>query len=182
MRLLFDHNMPVSAADAFRENGHEVIFLKDVLPPDSKDPIVAATAEINEAVLVTFDRDFKKMASRISRGQARRFRNLSKMGAVIHPQGQPPSRAGRGRAMRWSAKCLKPACGFRKLCHLLSLNSKLRKRLETSECICRLAMPCPRRRRPAAGLTFAPIGAKILTPLRCLTAILKCVRTNPLGD
>lgn len=79
MRLLFDHNMPVSAADAFRENGHEVIFLKDVLPPDSKDPIVAATAEINEAVLVTFDRDFKKMASRISRGQARRFRNLSKI-------------------------------------------------------------------------------------------------------
>jgi predicted nuclease of predicted toxin-antitoxin system len=53
-----------------------VILLRDRIPSDSPDALVAAVAEANKAVLVTFDPDFKALASRIGVGR-RRFATLS---------------------------------------------------------------------------------------------------------
>jgi Domain of unknown function (DUF5615) len=58
--------------------GHEVIRLRDILPTSSPDPIVATVAEVNDAILVSFDKDFKALAPRIGIGR-QRFRKLSRV-------------------------------------------------------------------------------------------------------
>ncbi|MGH6804871.1 MAG: DUF5615 family PIN-like protein [Methyloceanibacter sp.] len=79
MRVLLDQNVPDSVAEAFRENGHEVIFLRNILPPDSPDQIVADVSEAEGAVLVSCDGDFQRIAPRIPIGQRRRFARLSRV-------------------------------------------------------------------------------------------------------
>jgi predicted nuclease of predicted toxin-antitoxin system len=61
-----------------RAAGHEVIFLRQELAPNSPDPLVAAVAEMNEAVLVSLDSDFSTLAPRAGIGR-RRFRRLSRI-------------------------------------------------------------------------------------------------------
>lgn len=64
----------------FLENhGHKVIRLRDVLPTDSPDPLVAKVAQENEAILVSHDGDFKVIAPRIPMGERSRFRKLSRI-------------------------------------------------------------------------------------------------------
>lgn len=67
IRFFIDHNVPVSVGETLRDLGYEVIFLRDVLPTDSPDPLVAQTAQIHNAVLVSLDRDFdaKRAAKQI---------------------------------------------------------------------------------------------------------------------
>jgi predicted nuclease of predicted toxin-antitoxin system len=71
--------VPDSVGHALRDAGHEVIFLREQLAPNSPDPLVAAVAEMNEAVLVSLDSDFKTLAPRAGVGKAR-FRTLSRIG------------------------------------------------------------------------------------------------------
>ena len=42
--------------------GHEVIYLEDALAKGSSDQLVATSAQENEAVLIAFDGDMKKLA------------------------------------------------------------------------------------------------------------------------
>jgi predicted nuclease of predicted toxin-antitoxin system len=79
MRLLLDHNVPDSVAGVFRERGHTVQFVRDILPTDSPDQLVAAVSEQEGAILVSCDRDFKQIAPRIPRGARARFRKLSRI-------------------------------------------------------------------------------------------------------
>lgn len=80
MRLLLDQNVPDSVATVFRNRGHAVLHLREVVAPDSPDEIVAAVSEIEEAILVSSDGDFDKMiAPRIPDGQKRRYRKLSRI-------------------------------------------------------------------------------------------------------
>ena len=65
-------------ARALRDAGHEVVLLREVIAPDSADPIVAATAEAGNAILVSLDKDFKRLAARTSVG-IRQFRKLSRV-------------------------------------------------------------------------------------------------------
>jgi predicted nuclease of predicted toxin-antitoxin system len=58
--------------------GHEVIFLRQELAPNSPDPLVAAVAEMNDAVLVSLDSDFQTLAPRAGIGR-RRFQRLSRI-------------------------------------------------------------------------------------------------------
>lgn len=53
--------------------------MRDVLPTDTPDPIVAKTAQDSDAILLTHDGDFKTVAPRVSFGQRSRFRKLSKV-------------------------------------------------------------------------------------------------------
>jgi hypothetical protein len=78
LKFLTDNCVPDSVGRALADAGHEVIRLRDILPKDSPDPIVASVAELNDAVLVSFD-NFKTLAPRIGVGQ-RRFRKLSRIG------------------------------------------------------------------------------------------------------
>jgi hypothetical protein len=79
LKFLTDNCVPDSVGRALIEAGHEVILLRDILPTNSADPLVARVAELNGAILVSFDRDFKTLAPRIGIGQ-QRFRRLSRIG------------------------------------------------------------------------------------------------------
>jgi predicted nuclease of predicted toxin-antitoxin system len=76
MRFFIDQNVPDSVGRFLAERGYEVVLLRERIPTDSPDALVAAVAEANNAILVTFDPDFKALASRIGIGR-RRFARLS---------------------------------------------------------------------------------------------------------
>lgn len=59
--------------------GHEVILLRERLATDAPDPVVATVSEMNDAILISMDGDFRELAPRIGIGK-RRFRRLSRIG------------------------------------------------------------------------------------------------------
>jgi predicted nuclease of predicted toxin-antitoxin system len=79
LRLLFDHNVPDRVAAVFRDRGHTVLLLRDIMPIDSPDPVVATVADMEGAVLVSCDHDFDAIAPRILKGMRTRFRRLSRI-------------------------------------------------------------------------------------------------------
>jgi predicted nuclease of predicted toxin-antitoxin system len=52
------------------------VFLREKIATNTPDPLVAAVAEANDAILVSLDADFRKLARRYGVA-GRRFRNLS---------------------------------------------------------------------------------------------------------
>jgi len=76
---MLDNNVPDSVGAVLREHGHVVIHVRDILPIDSSDPLVATVSEEDNAVLVSCDRDFKFIAPRIPKGKRSRFRKLSRI-------------------------------------------------------------------------------------------------------
>lgn len=80
MLVFLDHCVPDSVADVFKTYGHKVIFLREWLPIDSPDALVATVSENEGAVLVTVDGDFRKhVAPHIPRGARARFRKLNQI-------------------------------------------------------------------------------------------------------
>jgi hypothetical protein len=61
------------------DRGHTVVRLRDVLPTDSPDPLVARYAEQIEAILISHDGDFRTIAPRIPKGARSRFKKLSRV-------------------------------------------------------------------------------------------------------
>jgi predicted nuclease of predicted toxin-antitoxin system len=53
--------------------------VKDILPTDAPDQLVATVSEVEGAILVSIDRDFQKIAPRIPFGERRRFQTLSRI-------------------------------------------------------------------------------------------------------
>ena len=90
IKFFVDHCVPDSAGRAFSDAGHEVVFLRTQLAPNSPDPLVAAVAEMNDAVLVSLDSDFKTLAPRAGVGR-QRFRKLSRI-AIKCTEPQAPAR------------------------------------------------------------------------------------------
>lgn len=80
IRFFIDHCVPDSVGDVLRAAGHEVILLRERIAPDSPDPLVAAVSEMNGAVLISLDSDFRTLLPRVARGERRRFRTLSRIG------------------------------------------------------------------------------------------------------
>lgn len=79
MRFFIDECVPHSEGRVLEAAGHEVVFLREAIPPGSPDPLVAAVSESNNAVLVSNDTDFRKLVPR--KGvSVRRFRRLSRIG------------------------------------------------------------------------------------------------------
>ncbi len=76
---MLDEMVPVSVAGILKQNGHTAEFIRDYTPPGSPDPLVATVSQELEAVLVSFDGDFEKIAPRVPVGQQRRFKRLSRI-------------------------------------------------------------------------------------------------------
>jgi len=76
MRFFVDQCVPESVAKTLEIHGHEAIRLRERIAPDSPDTLVAAVSEANDAILVTMDGDFRKIASSHGVG-SRRYRRLS---------------------------------------------------------------------------------------------------------
>ena len=66
--LLIDENVPESVTDLFRERGHAVQLVRELLLSGSPDPIIAAVADRMGAVVVTWDRDFNRLIQRVPKG------------------------------------------------------------------------------------------------------------------
>ncbi len=77
MKFLLDHCVPASVERVLVAAGHVGIWVKDILPTDAPDEVVATAAENSDAVLVSMDKDFKKIAPRVPVGHRTRFRRLS---------------------------------------------------------------------------------------------------------
>lgn len=66
-------------AEVFRKHLHTVVLLREIMPADSPDPVVAAVGDMDEAILVSCDHDFDSIAPRILKGMRARFRRLSRI-------------------------------------------------------------------------------------------------------
>ena len=66
-RVLLDENVPKTVGDVFASAGHKVIWHKDVLRPGAVDDLVAAAAMIEDAILVSIDRDMKQRTGHYGR-------------------------------------------------------------------------------------------------------------------
>ena len=63
MTFLFDQDVPEDLTYLLRELNHEVVRLRDVLPPDASDATVLQFAHERECLLMTCNRDdFLKLA------------------------------------------------------------------------------------------------------------------------
>ncbi len=62
LNLLIDENVPASVAEFFASRGHNVRFVRDLLPAGTADPVVATIGDKLSAIVVTWDRDFDKLA------------------------------------------------------------------------------------------------------------------------
>ena len=79
MKFILDENVPVSAREALEDGGHTVELIIDHTARGSTDPVVATVSEHLDAVLVSFDGDFRKIAPRAPWGARSRYRKLSKI-------------------------------------------------------------------------------------------------------
>ena len=58
LSFLADQCVSFSIIQALRDEGHEVLCLKDLMPPDSADPAVIAKAQDLDAILLSLNGDF----------------------------------------------------------------------------------------------------------------------------
>ena len=58
LRFFADHCISNYLVDALRGAGHDVLRLRDHIPTDSPDPVVIATAQELDCVLVSLNGDF----------------------------------------------------------------------------------------------------------------------------
>ncbi len=63
MRLLVDENVPAAAVDALRAAGHDVAWVR-IDGPGSTDEAVLAWASREARTVLTFDKDFGRLAFR----------------------------------------------------------------------------------------------------------------------
>ena len=67
-------------AECFREHGHEVVYVRHILPRGTADTIVSVSGDIMGAVRVTWDKDYRMLPRRAAEvGQKTRFQRLSRI-------------------------------------------------------------------------------------------------------
>jgi predicted nuclease of predicted toxin-antitoxin system len=79
MHFLLDENVPHAVAEMLDRHGYRAEFIRDYVPRGASDPLVATLSQDLQAILVSFDGDFERIAPRIPYGQRRRFRRLSRI-------------------------------------------------------------------------------------------------------
>lgn len=73
--FLADHNVPESVCRFLEERGHDVVRVRDIMPVDSPDPVVAQAAMDADRLLISWDKDFNDQ--RLAKP---RFATLSRIG------------------------------------------------------------------------------------------------------
>jgi predicted nuclease of predicted toxin-antitoxin system len=79
MNLLVDENVPDSVAVFFASRGHQVQFVRDLLPASTPDPVIAKVGDKLSAIVVTWDPDFKRIVRRVPVGNRTAFRRLGRI-------------------------------------------------------------------------------------------------------
>ncbi|NJS13543.1 MAG: DUF5615 family PIN-like protein [Sphingopyxis sp.] len=76
MKFMLDENVPAAVAEFLVSDGHEVMFSRDAVGEGEPDPVVALAAQVNEAILISHDRDMSRIQRQLSAGNAARFPKL----------------------------------------------------------------------------------------------------------
>ena len=78
MKLLIDENVPASVTRLFEDRGHDVVHALDLFLPGEKDEVLAAVADREEAIVVTWNaKDFRAITARKApKGTRAKLRNL----------------------------------------------------------------------------------------------------------
>lgn len=63
MRILADENFPLVAVESLQQQGHDVIWIRTDAP-GSSDRVILARAQVENRIIVTFDKDFGELAFR----------------------------------------------------------------------------------------------------------------------
>jgi predicted nuclease of predicted toxin-antitoxin system len=79
MKLLIDENVPNSVVEFLRERGHEIHLVREKLPAGTPDPVIAVIGDRLSAIVVSWDKDFERLVSRVPHGNKTRFRNLGRI-------------------------------------------------------------------------------------------------------
>ena len=79
MVLLIDENVPNSVVEFFKERGHEIHLVRERLPAGTPDPVIAVIGDRLSAIVVSWDRDFQRLVTRIPHGNKMRFRRLGRI-------------------------------------------------------------------------------------------------------
>jgi predicted nuclease of predicted toxin-antitoxin system len=75
--VLLDEGTPIAVAEPFVSRGHYVIYHREVMDSGAKDDVVAATAILNNAILVAVDADMKRLVRRFgSPNNSERYKRL----------------------------------------------------------------------------------------------------------
>jgi predicted nuclease of predicted toxin-antitoxin system len=124
IRFFIDENVPDSVAVVLRNRGHSVTLLRDVIPKASPDPLVASTALLNRAVLVSFDRDFDQ-----KRAEAQIGHRHNKLSRIILKCREPEAASRIGIALtlieaEWRHMRSKAATQQRMIVEVLGLGIK----------------------------------------------------------
>lgn len=76
---MLDENVPVAVAVTLRGGGHEVILSVEAVAPGAPDPIVATAAQEAECILLSHDRDMRRLERAFSEGVQGRYPRLSRI-------------------------------------------------------------------------------------------------------
>jgi uncharacterized protein DUF5615 len=80
MTLIIDECVPASVAQFFRDRGHDVYLVTDILGGGVPDPVVAWAGNEKQAIIITWDSDFQQLISRIPKGGGRnRYRKCGRI-------------------------------------------------------------------------------------------------------
>ena len=79
MRFLIDNNVPTAVAVYLRSLGHDVALVREELTEDAPDPLVATTAMEQKRVLVSHDKDMKRIERKISTTWIERYPKLCRV-------------------------------------------------------------------------------------------------------
>jgi predicted nuclease of predicted toxin-antitoxin system len=63
MKLLANENFPLDAVEALRQSGHDIVWIRTE-SPGIDDQQVLAIAQVEQRLLLTFDKDFGELAFR----------------------------------------------------------------------------------------------------------------------
>jgi hypothetical protein len=64
--FFMDNCVADSVGKALQAAGHDVVFLRDCMPTDTKDPVVVVACTESARILVSHDKDFKQIAKTLS--------------------------------------------------------------------------------------------------------------------
>ncbi|MEI6705058.1 MAG: DUF5615 family PIN-like protein [Deltaproteobacteria bacterium] len=85
LKFFADHCVPNSMIKFLREQGDEVLVLRDYIPMDSPDPVVIQKAQECEAVLLTLNGDFADLINY----PPQRFKGIISIQLKNHPENIP---------------------------------------------------------------------------------------------
>ncbi len=86
LRFFADQCVPASVVRALRDGVHEVLVLRDVIPPSSLDPLVIAKAQEMDAILVSLNGDFSDIVAY----PPSRYRGIVSLQVRNHPEALAP--------------------------------------------------------------------------------------------